>query len=96
MNQNTAASLFSCPFFCEIGRYPCITRNGLFFPVVQSCLDEGIAPREVFDEIFVVHIIHRNVQMFKVLDQRRIIMELPIDHRDDVSNIAIRQGLGPS
>jgi hypothetical protein len=58
MNQNTTSSLLPGPLTGKVCLRSCIASIGPFSPVIQSFLDEGIAPREMFNEIFVVHVIH--------------------------------------
>lgn len=52
----------------------------LFSSVIQSVLNEGIAPRKMFNEILFIHIVHGDVQVLVVLDQGGFIVELPVNH----------------
>lgn len=56
MYQNTAASILSGPL---------VSRIGLGFgggcSVIHSVFDEGITPSEMFEEVFLIHIIDGDV-----------------------------------
>ena len=60
----------------------------------QSVVDEGVAPREPLDQIFVLDVSHRYVQMAVALQERRVVGQGPVDHGDNVRDAAVGQGLG--
>lgn len=50
----------------------------------------------MLDEVLLVHIIDGDMQMLIVFDQGGFIMELPVDHGNNVSDVAMGQSLGSS
>src|SRR5258708_7749003 len=58
MNQNTTSSCLPGPLIGKVRLRSCIASIGSLSPVIQSFLDEGIAPREMLNEIFIVRVIH--------------------------------------
>ena len=56
---------------------------------LQPFLDEGITPWEPHDQVFVVDIVHRDVQVFEPLEQRCVITEVPVQYRNDMGDSTV-------
>jgi len=65
-------------------------------PIVQAVVNEGIAPREPCEKVFVVDVIDRNVEVLITTDERCIVVEPPIKHRHNMRDIAVLESLGPA
>lgn len=62
-------------------------------PVVQTLVDESVALGEPFEEIFILDIVNRNMEVVITAHDWSIVLELPVENRDDVRDIAIFQRL---
>lgn len=58
-------------------------------PMIQSLMNEGIAPREPDEQILILNIIHWNMQMLETSSKWVILFELPFQYRYDVRDVAI-------
>ena len=64
--------------------------------IVQPLLDEGIALRKPLEKIFILDIVHWNVQMLIATYEWSVILEFPVQHRDNVCDVAVFQRLRTS
>lgn len=56
-------------------------------PVVQTIMDKGIAAREVLEDVGVIDIIQRDLEMLKSSNEWRILCKLPVDRRNDMCDV---------
>lgn len=65
----------------------------VFGSVVQTFLDEAVAPWKPFEKILILYIIHWNVKMLITTYKWNVVFKLPIEHRNDVRNVAVLERL---
>lgn len=59
-------------------------------------MDKGIALRKIGQDVGVVDIVQRDAQMLEPTKRSPALGELPIDGRNDVSDIGVLKHLGPA
>lgn len=91
MNKHTAASINISVLFPI-----CAGIVHIILPVVQPLLDKGVALGKPLDEVLIINIVNRDVQMLVPLGERRVIGKIPNYNGDYVGDVAVGQGFWTS
>lgn len=71
-------------------------------PIIQAFVNEGIAPREMFQDVGIVDIIQGNMQVLNPTERGPAWFEFPINDRNNMGdigrlqNLRLSQGLKPT
>ena len=74
VDENTAA----CIWISRLVIRPSIGRPrgfGVRPPIVQALLYKDIRPRKPLEQILVIDVVHRNMQMLESFDERSLVLE---------------------
>jgi hypothetical protein len=63
---------------------------------IETIVEKAVGFGEPGDQVFVIHVIHRDVKVLVPFDEPCVVVEMPVNDRKDMRDVAVGQGLWPT